>query len=331
MHPNPPTPFDQPRSLAYNLRELILANNTPLVGRFPDEAAGLAHLHRVGLVGTNMSCVPQDVAEAAEAERAAGRNPGVFKCPEKGLLPCFLDFESYTIPLSDNSRMSCRPIRRRAMDEVMATCPPAALLSAPDKAEEVLAAQWDLPPAYYQYQGCACLEGWLPVWSLNGTRLECVQDSRVSLPAWTWVLVALGAALVLLAGSLLLLSSRLLLFRSRWLREAELKRKRRLGLPKEGDNVCVVVTDIEGYSCEHGRPGAAVSCLQRRRGFAKPLRRGSGRAWTGRVRQPQRLSNRAARGCIFLLRSSAQCGLPPRRPAARLACGCGSSASPSAL
>ena len=35
---------------------------------------------------------------------------------------------------------------------------------------------------------------------------------------------------------------------SRWLREAELRRKRNLGVPRDGALACVVVTDIEAYS-----------------------------------------------------------------------------------
>ncbi|KAI8472451.1 MAG: hypothetical protein J3K34DRAFT_519781 [Monoraphidium minutum] len=240
--------IDPNLGLAYNLRELILVNNSGLIGRFPDEAAGLAHLRRVGLAGTQMSCEPQEVVEAAAAARARGDAPPVYKCAARDLLPCFLEFEGYTIPLSDNSKMSCRPIRRRSAAQVVASCPPAALAEEPVDSDGVLAAQWDLPPAYYQFQGCTCLEGWASEWSADGTRLECVRDGRAALPAWTWALVALGAALVLVAGSLLLLSSRLLLFQRRWLREAELKRKRQLGVPKEGDTAYVVVTDIEGYS-----------------------------------------------------------------------------------
>jgi hypothetical protein len=227
---------------------MVLANNTGLVGRLPDEAAGLAHLHRVGLRGTNMSCVPAELAEAHAAERAKGREPPPYRCAGENVLPCFLEFAGYTIPLSDNSKMSCRPIRKLSPDRIITVCPPAALYLLPDPSLEVLAAQWDLSPSYYQYQGCVCLEGHKAVWSRDGTVMRCEYTRTLS--ASMWVLVGLGAAIALLALSLLLLSRRLLLFRSRWLREAELKRKRRLGVPKDGANVSIVITDIEAYSGE---------------------------------------------------------------------------------
>jgi hypothetical protein len=87
-----------------------------------------------------------------------------------------------------------------------------------------------------------------------------VHDPTSALPPWTWVLVALGAVLLLTAIGLLVLGSRWALFRVRWLREAELKKRRGMGLPKEGGSLTVVVTDVEGYSGErrvagpfHGR------------------------------------------------------------------------------
>jgi hypothetical protein len=255
--PNSQPPPPPPARLAYNLRELVLANNSRLVGRLPDEAAGLAHLHRVGLVGTGMSCVPQELAEEAEGNGTAAAAAAGYRCAAGALLPCFLMFEDYTVPLSDESKMACRPIKRAPQGRIADECPPAALVSAPDRSEDVLAAQWDLPPAYYQYQGCVCLEGYVERWSRDGTMMQCAPDDRSALPVWTWVLVGVGAALLLLAASLVLLSSRLLLFRSRWLREAELKRKRRLGLPKAGDAVYAVVTDIEGYTGARGRAARA--------------------------------------------------------------------------
>jgi hypothetical protein len=252
------TPFPPPnrRSLAYNLREFVLVNNTALVGRLPDEAAGLSKLRRVGLLGTSMSCVPNEIAiklaAAAAATNQSGGSPEPPpppRCAEGELLPCFLEFSKYTVPRSDDSRMACRPIARRSADAVASSCPSGVLSSEADASAEVLQSQWDIPPSYYQYQGCHCLTGWRPEWSRGGTVLRCKADQTV-LPPWMWVLVALGAVLGLLAASLMVLGSRWALFKSRWVREAELKRKRRLGMPKEGSTFCVVVTDIEGYSSE---------------------------------------------------------------------------------
>jgi len=254
--PTPPNPLD-PKTytktnhrLAYNLRELILVNNTNLVGRLPDEAAGLAQLRRVGLFGTGLSCVPNEMAEAALEAAANGKQAPVYRCPKGDVLPCFLEFAPYEIPRSDDSHMLCRPVRRKQVDAVVESCPAAAAPANTDPSGDVLESQWDLPPSYYQFQNCRCLSGYQPVWSKDGTALRCILDKRAALPPWMWVFVALGASLVLLAVSLLVLGSRWALFKSRWVREAELKRKRRLGMPREGSTVCVVITDVEGYSSE---------------------------------------------------------------------------------
>ena len=239
-----------PRRLAFNLRELILANNTGLFGRLPDEAAGLPHLHRVGLAGTGLSCKPNDSALAEAEMLARGLTPPVYRCADKQLLPCFLEFSPFSIPRGDASHMACRPIKYKPHDAVVADCPPAALVSSPDSSQDVLEAQWDLPPSYYQFQGCTCLDGWVAEWSRDGTELRCIVDKRSALPAWTWVLVGLGVVLLLIGALLAVLGSRWVLLHSRWMREMELKRKRKLGLPRDGGVVSVVITDIEGFSSE---------------------------------------------------------------------------------
>jgi hypothetical protein len=115
---------------------------------------------------------------------------------------------------------------------------------------DAIGEQWDLPPAYYQYQGCSCVQGYREQWGEGGTALTCASD-RGPLAAWAWALVALGGALLLLAAALALAAGRWVLLRSRWAREAELQRKRaRWGALKAGARVSVVVTDINGFSGE---------------------------------------------------------------------------------
>lgn len=105
-----PTPPRNPRPdrLAVNLRELNLANNSRLIGRFPDDAASLTRLLRVRLDDTNLSCVPDAVALAQAVAARAGQLAQVYKCAPDALLPCFLEFESYDVPRQDDSRMACR-------------------------------------------------------------------------------------------------------------------------------------------------------------------------------------------------------------------------------
>ena len=109
----------------------------------------------------------------------------------------------------------------------------------------------------------------MPVWSESDTVLTCVRDTRSRLPVWTWVFVALGAALVLAAAAAVFLGSRWALFRLRWMREVDLKRKRGTGPPKGGGPLTVVVTDIDGYSSARRPPGgrgsAAASQAERPR------------------------------------------------------------------
>ena len=219
----------------------------------PNEAAGLPRMRRVTVTGTGLSCVPNSVALAQARRQPWARAKEPFRCAAEELLPCFLRFEDYSVPRSDSSHMTCRMISRRPAEELGSFCPPAVLPEegAPAAGDALYGQVWDLPPSYYQYQGCSCLAGWHADWSADGTVLRCVQDTATAaLPAWMWLLVALGAVLMLLALSLLVLGSRWALFKARWLRDAELKRKRQLGVPKDGAPVSVVITDIEGYSSE---------------------------------------------------------------------------------
>jgi hypothetical protein len=243
--------------LTYNLHEFILSNNVGLIGQLPGEAAGLSHLYRVGLTNTSMGCAPDGVAIEAARLRAERRTPPPYKCTEADLLPCFLEFERFTVPRSDDSRMACRPVRRKSIDAATQDCPPDWLPAQLEVSEQSLA-QWDLPPSYYQYQGCTCLEGYDERWSQDGTVLLCV--AHHSTPAWAWALVGVGAAVAVLTLSLLLLGRRLLLFQRRWLRELELKRKRRMGVPKDGANVSVAITDIEAYSSARPARTATEPC-----------------------------------------------------------------------
>lgn len=257
--------------LAYGLREVSFAGNKGLLGRLPDEAGGLPDLRRINLHNTSMSCVPNDAAIAAANAAATGRPLAPYKCPDSELLPCFLEFDAYDAPRSDDSRMRCRPLRRKAPDAAAQSCSPAIQALLAEQANQSaqgdrdgsaeMSEQWDLPPAYYQYQGCSCLHGYKAQWSNGGTALVCVPDHAVLEP-WAWVLVALGAVLFLLVAALLLVASRWVLFRSRWMREAELRRKRaRWGTLKAGARVSVAVTDVEGYSGELAgtRPRGLVS------------------------------------------------------------------------
>jgi hypothetical protein len=105
----PPGTFRARRRLAYNLRELNLANNSRLAGPFPNQAAGLTRLERVSLGGTGMSCVPERISiERANATREGRPPTDVYKCAPEQLLPCFLDFASYDVPRQDDSHMACR-------------------------------------------------------------------------------------------------------------------------------------------------------------------------------------------------------------------------------
>lgn len=234
-----------------------------MVGDLPDAAGALPLLRQVAVDGTGLSCVPGDVAlaqqRAAEANAAAlrrGRAGGAggegryYRCGDGEHLPCFLDFAPYYVPRSDASGMACRPVvRRRPRDAPPGCAPPAGGEQAPRDAPPE---HWDLPPAYFQYYACQCLEGYIGTWSRNHTVLACDPKPRGAggLPAWAWALVALAGALALLAAALALLGSRVSNLRSRWVREAEHKRKRRAGPPRGGSRASVVVTDIEGYSRE---------------------------------------------------------------------------------
>jgi hypothetical protein len=198
----------------------------------------------VQLENTGMSCVPADVAADQKAGAAAHR------CGERAVLPCFLDFAPYDVPLSDDSSMRCRPIRRVPLARTAAACPAVALEgdsnSVLEPGEGVAGDRWQLGLDYFQFRGCSCLAGSTPQWSRGGTRLQCVPAAGI--PAWGWVLVAVAAMLTVLGAAALALGSRWELMRSRWLREAELKRKRAEGMPAGGARLTVVVTDVEGYS-----------------------------------------------------------------------------------
>jgi hypothetical protein len=217
-------------------------------------------LRRLTATATDMSCVPAPLAlAAAEALQEAGLDssadhPGAHpRCAPDALLPCFLTFADYDSPRSDFSNMRCYPVQRKPAAAAARDCPGG---SAPqlDDAADPGTQLWDLSPAYYQFRNCRCLPGFYERWSNNDTQLTCEAVARgAMLPAWTWVLVALGVVLALLAGAIALLGSRWVLFRSRWAREMELKRKRARGPPKSGGPVSVVVTDIEGYSGGAGR------------------------------------------------------------------------------
>lgn len=83
-------------------------NNSRLIGRFPDDAAGLTQLIRVGLGGTGLSCVPDEVALAQARAQREGRDAKLHRCAPNALLPCFLEFLNYDIPRQDDSRMACK-------------------------------------------------------------------------------------------------------------------------------------------------------------------------------------------------------------------------------
>jgi hypothetical protein len=263
-HLSPLSPCSNHR-LAYGLREASFAGNVGLLGQLPDEAGGLPYLRRINLRNTSMSCVPSHVALAARQAGASGSPVVPSRCPSSALLPCFLEFEPYDAPRSDNSHLRCRPLRRKSPEAAAASCSPAiqALLQEQEQAAAAggadggelrgeMSEQWELPPAYYQYQGCACLHGYREQWGEGGTVLVCVPD-RSLLEPWAWVLVALGGVLFLFMCALVLVASRWVLFRSRWLRDADLRRKRaRWGSLKPGARLSVVVTDVEGYSGEGG-------------------------------------------------------------------------------
>lgn len=261
--------------LAFGLEELNVANNTAIIGRLPNEAGGLGHLRRVQLQGTGMSCIPEEIAHAQAVSKEAavqGNAPSqvdsyIYRCPEDELLPCFLQFEAYDVPRSDESHMRCRPIKRKASDQIAEDCP-AATLGEDSEAADIArnpdhdGQRWELSPSYFQYHGCNCLGGFLSVRTLNETHLECVPERKTGLPPWAWVLIAVGSVAALMLAALALLGSRWKLLRSKWLREVDLVRKRASGLPEEGSPVTVVVTDIEGYSdLMKASPGITVKVL----------------------------------------------------------------------
>jgi hypothetical protein len=217
-----------------------------------------------------MSCIPADAALAARQAAAAAADPQTSPppqqqqpCPAEALLPCFLEFGPFDAPRGDGGGLRCHTIRRKRPDAAAASCPPAARRPLGERGRaaadggaaekgllDAIGEQWDLPPAYYQYQGCSCVQGYREQWGEGGTALTCASD-RGPLAAWAWALVALGGALLLLAAALALAAGRWVLLRSRWAREAELQRKRaRWGALKAGARVSVVVTDINGFSGE---------------------------------------------------------------------------------
>lgn len=99
--------------LAYNLKELNYVNNTRLAGRFPDAAALLTQLVRVGLDGTALSCVPDKVVLAQERAREKGERVQPYRCPAGKQLPCFLRQLDYDVPRQDKSNMACKWVAGR--------------------------------------------------------------------------------------------------------------------------------------------------------------------------------------------------------------------------
>lgn len=237
--------------LAPSLAELMLSGNRRMVGQLPDAAGGLPYLRQITLDDTGMSCIPDNIALGQQqaqllAEQDGRLPPTAYACPVGSHLPCFLEFADYSVPRSDKSGMACHPVQRKAPSDISAECVPLP----PSGEKDLQLEHWDLPPAYYQFYGCNCLDMYVGSWSNNGTLLTCHPTPVGPLPAWAWVLVALGAVMVVLAAALVMLSSRVSRLRSRWIRELEVARKRRQGLPQSGARVSVVVTDIEGYSRE---------------------------------------------------------------------------------
>jgi hypothetical protein len=293
--PAAPRPSRPRRSLSFSLTELTLGNNTGLIGPLPNQASALKYFRRLSAPNTDLSCVPGDlavaageVAAAARARGALGEVEGMYpRCEPDALLPCFLTFADYDAPRSDFSNMRCYPLQRKSNAEAAHDCPGGGA-SQLDDAADPGTQLWELSPSYYQFQNCRCLPGFNERWSRNRTLLTCepIPKSAV-LPAWMWVLVALGVVLALLAGAIALLGSRWVLFRSRWAREMELKRKRARGPPKSGGPVSIVVTDIEGYS-------GALGCWLALRGAGRGRSAGKG----GRM---SRLATRGASPEAFKL------------------------------
>lgn len=111
--------------LAYGLRELNYVNNSRLVGRFPDGAAGLSQLIRLGLDGTGLSCLPDSVALEQAAAQEEGRPFTPHRCDPGALLPCFLEQLDYLVPRQDASHMACKcavPTRAPALAPARRAC-----------------------------------------------------------------------------------------------------------------------------------------------------------------------------------------------------------------
>lgn len=190
-----------------------------------------------------MSCVPADQALAAAALRAnvsaaddssnnggpesggggdaAGALPGAYPhCDREKLLPCFLTFADYDVPLQDFSNMRCFPVLRKPAAVAAADCGLGDAFVMEDDQELRETYEWSFPPSYYQFHDCHCMAGYRDVWTRNHTMLTCEPASKGSaLPPWTWVLVALGVAIALLAGAIVMVGSKWMLFRSKWARE----------------------------------------------------------------------------------------------------------------
>eukprot|EP00775_Hariotina_reticulata_P010840 gene10840-10996_t len=110
--------------------------------------------------------------------------------------------------------------------------------------------EWEVNPAYYQFQGCNCLTGFQPVWNSNGTVLTCEADPAKSVPGWVVPFSATMFAcvmLLVLAAVLLLWFKFAVQLKRKWQREKELKLHRQQGVPIGGP-ATIVVTDVEQFS-----------------------------------------------------------------------------------
>lgn len=103
-----------------------------------------------------------------------------------------------------------------------------------------------------QHDAVVHAQGYVAVWSRNGTIMSCESAPERTTPKWVngvgagmssggfWVLVALGS---------LVWYKHRVQFRRKWQRERELMKDRGRGVPS-GSAATIVVTDVEGYSGE---------------------------------------------------------------------------------
>lgn len=96
--------------LSHSLGTLLLDSNN-LSGRIPPAIAFLPYLSSMRATSNAFSCSAPSVNSTSSDQ-----------CRQDELLPCFLEFSSYTVPRADASNMQCPTISRKTRAEIVQDC-----------------------------------------------------------------------------------------------------------------------------------------------------------------------------------------------------------------